>query len=435
MNEDKLQALLSGYAAGTLTSDEQAELFAKALERQDVFDALLREQTLRETLDDPQIRSQLLSQVQPPRKQMWPTWGFGGLKWAASVAAVLLVAGITFDVWQKQQQGKTRQLEEQMQAPQAPAAIWETGPQTGTEPKPKQSHQKLTTDQDKQLAERGSPAKPALPQRLPEAPTIAQEAQYQASNADIFWPANPAPPPPPTPVSQSKGFVAGAADSGGGRADEAVRVSASAPAISATGSTRAGQPSSPRLLFQSQQKPTIQVVTGAAGMLRGGTLGVVGAPLGNAKAKAMKPPVPENAAIRVALHLPGQASDVDWRAVSPFLTTRESQTLVIQVDTVAAGHIAILETPAGGLDQTLAPGSILTLARNSIRVPLAVPTGQQQITVVYSPTALTPDRITQILKATFSPIEETHSGPEHALYAGAAGPAQELVVRFAINLH
>jgi hypothetical protein len=432
MNEGKLQALLSGYAAGTLTSDEQAELFAMALERQDVFDALLQEQTLRETLDDPQIRSQLLSQVQPPRKQMWPKWGLGVLKWAASVAAVLLVAGITFDVWQKQQQGKTRQ---QMQAPQAPAAIWKTGPQTETEPKPKQSHQKLATDQDKQLAERGSPAKPALPQRLPEAPTIAQEAQYQASNADILSPANPAPPPPPTPVPQSKAFVAGAADSGGGRADESVRVSASAPAISATGSTRAGQPSSPRLLFQSQQKPAIQVVTGAARMLQGGSLGVVGAPLGNAKAKAMKPPVPENAAIRVALHLAGQASDVDWRAVSPFLATRENQTLVIQVDTVAAGHIAILETPAGGLDQTLAPGSILTLAGSSVRVPLAVPTGQQQITVVYSPTALTPDRIAQILKATFSPIEETHSGPEHALYAGVAGPAQELVVRFAINLH
>ena len=52
---------MGGYATGTLTDAEQEALFAAALEDQELFDALAREQSLRELLRDPAAKAELLA--------------------------------------------------------------------------------------------------------------------------------------------------------------------------------------------------------------------------------------------------------------------------------------------------------------------------------------------------------------------------------------
>ena len=61
MNRADIEKLLGGYATGTLTSEEQQALFAAALEDQELFDALAREQGLRDLLSDPAAKAQLLA--------------------------------------------------------------------------------------------------------------------------------------------------------------------------------------------------------------------------------------------------------------------------------------------------------------------------------------------------------------------------------------
>ena len=58
------ESLLGGYAAGILTADEKAKLFAAALNHQELFDALADEEALRELLADPAARRHLLSQLE-----------------------------------------------------------------------------------------------------------------------------------------------------------------------------------------------------------------------------------------------------------------------------------------------------------------------------------------------------------------------------------
>ena len=50
MTREEARKLLGGYATGTLTEAEQAALFAMALEDQELFDELSREQALRDLM-------------------------------------------------------------------------------------------------------------------------------------------------------------------------------------------------------------------------------------------------------------------------------------------------------------------------------------------------------------------------------------------------
>ncbi|HXG32758.1 MAG TPA: hypothetical protein VNJ11_05290 [Bryobacteraceae bacterium] len=98
MRLDRLGRLLSGYAAGTLSDEERRLLFEAALEDQAVFNALAREQSLKELLDDPAARQVLLDALQnfePSLRQRMLSWVLGPRVWAAAgcgAAVVLAVA-------------------------------------------------------------------------------------------------------------------------------------------------------------------------------------------------------------------------------------------------------------------------------------------------------------------------------------------------------
>ena len=89
-DKEHIQKLLGGYATGTLTPEEQQALYAAALEDQEIFDALAREQSLRDLLRDPAARAQLLASIDdaplPWYRRFWKP-----LSVAAMTAAMLAV--------------------------------------------------------------------------------------------------------------------------------------------------------------------------------------------------------------------------------------------------------------------------------------------------------------------------------------------------------
>ena len=71
MSPEDAKKLLGGYATGTLTDAEQEALFAAALDDQELFDALAREQSLREVLRDPAVKAELLAALDERPRRWW----------------------------------------------------------------------------------------------------------------------------------------------------------------------------------------------------------------------------------------------------------------------------------------------------------------------------------------------------------------------------
>jgi hypothetical protein len=99
MSREDIQKLLGGYATDTLSEAERSALFAAALEDQELFDALTKEQALRDVLQDPAARQQLITALGPPRE----TFGARAWQWlrrpstlamAGAMAAILIVSGV-----------------------------------------------------------------------------------------------------------------------------------------------------------------------------------------------------------------------------------------------------------------------------------------------------------------------------------------------------
>ena len=94
MTRDEVRKLLGGYATGTLTAEEQQALFEAALQDQDLFDELAREQPLRDLLRDPAARAHLLASIEETPRPWWRRVHRGAWIGAAAVAASLALAVI-----------------------------------------------------------------------------------------------------------------------------------------------------------------------------------------------------------------------------------------------------------------------------------------------------------------------------------------------------
>jgi hypothetical protein len=97
MSKEEIERLLGGYATNSLTVEERKALFEAALDDQELFDALERDQSLKELLDDPawrrEIHGALLSPLAAPaprRTRRW-AWSLVGSVAAASILFALLV--------------------------------------------------------------------------------------------------------------------------------------------------------------------------------------------------------------------------------------------------------------------------------------------------------------------------------------------------------
>jgi hypothetical protein len=86
MSRDEMRALIGGYATSSLSEAERRALFEAALEDQELFDELAREQALKEAIELPGAREQLLRSLTPPVPWWQRRW-----VWAIATAAAVII--------------------------------------------------------------------------------------------------------------------------------------------------------------------------------------------------------------------------------------------------------------------------------------------------------------------------------------------------------
>jgi hypothetical protein len=120
---EQWQRLLGGFATRTLSPGEERALLEASLDDQELFDALAREQALRDLLDDSSARAHLLQVLEPrvpwPRRAWNWLWGPAGLAVTAAAAAGV-VAAVFLVHHQKPAVQKPAMVAEVRQAPAAP---------------------------------------------------------------------------------------------------------------------------------------------------------------------------------------------------------------------------------------------------------------------------------------------------------------------------
>jgi hypothetical protein len=188
MTPDEARKLLGGYATGTLTPEEQQALFAAALTDQELFDALMKEQALKEVLDDRSMRAELLTSLEAAGRGGW--WAWLKRPWIVPAAAAAVLATATV--------GVMVQVERQHEA-KKPVAVTEVRPASPSPaPRPPAPPQRESTPQVAETQTRPSPARPKpMAKRREPTPAIAGGAPPQALAESKPAPVRTAPASPP----------------------------------------------------------------------------------------------------------------------------------------------------------------------------------------------------------------------------------------------
>jgi hypothetical protein len=141
MRPEEIRKLLGGYATGTLTPEEQQALFAAAMEDQDLFDALAREQALRDLLRDPAARGELLSALDRPALGFAAFWQWLRQPLVASAVTACFLGVIGVAVWHGSHAvpdrmivAEVRQQDLQDQSPRSVLPAPQAAPQAASEP-------------------------------------------------------------------------------------------------------------------------------------------------------------------------------------------------------------------------------------------------------------------------------------------------------------
>jgi len=129
VTRDDIRKLIGGYATGTLTESERKLLFEAALDDQDLFDELAREQALKEMLDEPGAKSRLISRLAGARTAV--VWWRRPVAWSA--AAMLATAAVMI-LWLRPGRPETESPAQYAKLQPAPAPA--SAPSAVTETKP-----------------------------------------------------------------------------------------------------------------------------------------------------------------------------------------------------------------------------------------------------------------------------------------------------------
>ena len=117
MTRDDLEKLIGGYATGSLTEAEKKALFEAALDDQDLFEQLAREQALKEILDEPGAKQRLIAALSDPK----PAWWRRPLVWSLAGAVAAGVIAVTWVVDRRPQPVEIAQV--QSAPPVAPPEV------------------------------------------------------------------------------------------------------------------------------------------------------------------------------------------------------------------------------------------------------------------------------------------------------------------------
>jgi hypothetical protein len=176
MTRDDIQKLLGGYATGTLTPEEQQALFEAALSDQELFDALAREEALREVMADPAARAQLLAAASEAAVPWYRQW------WRPLVVvSAVVVAAVGIAVYESDRAPKPVTVAEtrlpRFQAPPAEARS------AAVLPPPPQVKQALPEMKALRLPEPAPPPAPApaapVDAIAPQPPMMQSQQQQQ----------------------------------------------------------------------------------------------------------------------------------------------------------------------------------------------------------------------------------------------------------------
>ena len=216
MSPEDIKKLLGGYATGTLTAEEQEALFAAALEDQELFDALAREQSLRDLLRDPAARAELLSALDTPAGQLAGFWQWlrrpmvAVLAVAAVAEIALMVVAVRFRAHVALKPSapaivaEVKRPDAALELPSWPA----NSPAGQTKPRSKVADAPVAAMAEKKAA----PAQPAMPPPEPEASMRAKIADLPVSAATDNLRKDQivagVPPPPPAPAAAAPVLMA-----------------------------------------------------------------------------------------------------------------------------------------------------------------------------------------------------------------------------------
>jgi hypothetical protein len=259
MTSDDIRKLIGGYATGTLTESERKLLFEAALDDQELFNDLAREQSLKEMLDEPGAKQRLISQLAEPRLQK-ASWK-GPMAWWATAAVAGVAAAMTI-VWMRpfgERASQPVEVAETKTAPSVapvlpPAVVPQNVPAPALVPAPRRQGKSapaaapdVSTAIAEQKAESGDSKRPpkdaaqadASPRTEAEkpkpAPQMRASAGLQTSDqAQVqAQAATPGPSAAPQPAQaeplRSLGFRAGAVGGMGGGARAPVAAKAQRP--------------------------------------------------------------------------------------------------------------------------------------------------------------------------------------------------------------
>ncbi|MGD0772400.1 MAG: hypothetical protein ABSC05_06205 [Candidatus Solibacter sp.] len=208
MSPEDIRKLLGGYATGTLTAEEQQALFAAALEDQELFDQLAREQSLRDLLRDPAARAELLSALDAPAGRTAGFWQWLRRPEVAGLAMAGVVAIAVVAVWQGARIAGVKPpaqpvIVAEVRPQEAPPAVPPVQPpppaaQPESKVRPKLAEAPAAARADKQTTGALTPPSATPPPAVPRsaAPPSASVAAL-ATDAAHAMP----PPPPPPPVA------------------------------------------------------------------------------------------------------------------------------------------------------------------------------------------------------------------------------------------
>jgi hypothetical protein len=181
------EKLLGGYAAGTLTPEERQALFAAALEDQRLYEALVREDPVRELLADPAARAAVLAALDEVPKPWYYRDVHPGIIAAAVSAVVIVTLGVKF--WPVRT------------APPLSVVAQAELPQPAKSDLPTE----LLFERQPAAAQKAPPKLPAPPviPAAPAAPRLEPAAEAVLAQSSV----RPSPPDAPAPVAAVSGSV------------------------------------------------------------------------------------------------------------------------------------------------------------------------------------------------------------------------------------
>jgi hypothetical protein len=196
MNREEIEKLLGGYATGTLTAEEREALFAAAVEDQQLFEALAREEPLRELLQEPVAKSRLLNALERTPEPRYRRW-LRPAAWAIPAAG--LAAATVFLIHQRPEARRPVTIAEVVRPHTEPAVPVPSPLPQVLEKRPLPGRARLVEARPAEPLVAGAP--PPTPSAAPAAPPPPKDVQPPQADAALLGAQQAgAVPPAPSPA-------------------------------------------------------------------------------------------------------------------------------------------------------------------------------------------------------------------------------------------